>query len=469
MYKLSYVVRVWADGLEELQRRCDAIRDFYDDSNIKLVRPFGDMLGLHGEFIPASRRYEDDYVQYVTSDFIAGLGFGATQELGNTSGFYMGYNSSTGKNVYLNPKLAAQGVSGSVTNALAMSFTGSLGSGKSLAFNLMAYYSVLFGAKVLIIDPKSERGGWKKDLPNIAEKINIVNLTSDDCNKGLLDPFVIMQDINDAKMLAADLLTFLTGIQAQDGEKFPVLWDAIRTVAESDKRGLLCVIDELRKDERRIAQTLADHIDSFANYSIAQLLFSDGTIKQSVSLENQLNVIQVADLVLPDENVPVKEYTMTETLSVAMMIALSTFALSFIKSDNKIFKIVGLDEAWSFLRVAQGKTLANKLIREGRSMNASVVFITQNTNDLSDEKMKNNIGLKFAFRSRDIAEIKNTLEYLGLDKEDEGLQKQLRNLENGQCMHQDLYGRTGIMQVDVMFSWIFHAFDSRPPMEEVEE
>lgn len=152
-----------------------------------------------------------------------------------------------------------------------------------------------------------------------------------------------------------------------------------------------------------------------------------------------------------------------------MMIALSTFALSFIKSDNKIFKIVGLDEAWSFLRVAQGKTLANKLIREGRSMNASVVFITQNTNDLSDEKMKNNIGLKFAFRSRDIAEIKNTLEYLGLDKEDEGLQKQLRNLENGQCMHQDLYGRTGIMQVDVMFSWIFHAFDSRPPMEEVEE
>lgn len=55
MYKLSYVIRVAADTLEELKRRCDEVKDFYDDLNVKLVRPFGDMLGLHGEFIPASK------------------------------------------------------------------------------------------------------------------------------------------------------------------------------------------------------------------------------------------------------------------------------------------------------------------------------------------------------------------------------------------------------------------------------
>ena len=62
MYKLSYVVRVAADSLDELKRRCDEVKDFYDDLNVKLVRPFGDMLGLHGEFIPASRRYINDYI-----------------------------------------------------------------------------------------------------------------------------------------------------------------------------------------------------------------------------------------------------------------------------------------------------------------------------------------------------------------------------------------------------------------------
>ena len=126
MYKLSYVIRVAADTLEELKRRCDEVKDFYDDLNVKLVRPFGDMLGLHGEFIPSSKRYINDYIQYVTSDFLAGLGFGATQQLGETDGIYIGYNLDTGKNVYLKPSLAAQGVKGSVTNALAAAAAGKL-------------------------------------------------------------------------------------------------------------------------------------------------------------------------------------------------------------------------------------------------------------------------------------------------------------------------------------------------------
>ena len=80
-------------------------------------------------------------------------------------------------------------------------------------------------------------------MPEIAHEINIVNLTSDRQNTGLLDPFVIMKDVKDAESLAIDVLTFLTGISSRDGEKFPVLRKAIRTVAQSDKRGLLLVIE----------------------------------------------------------------------------------------------------------------------------------------------------------------------------------------------------------------------------------
>ena len=465
MYKLSYVIRVSAPDLDELKRRCDEVKDFYDDLNVKLVRPAGDMLGLHSEFLPASKRYINDYVQYVKSDFLAGLGFGATQQLGETTGIYMGYSVDTGRNVYLQPSLASQGVKGTVTNALASAFVGSLGGGKSFCNNLLVYYSVLFGGQAVILDPKSERGNWKETLPEIAHEINIVNLTSDKDNAGLLDPFVIMKNVKDAESLAIDILTFLTGISSRDGEKFPVLRKAVRSVTQSDSRGLLHVIDELRREDTPISRNIADHIDSFTDYDFAHLLFSDGTVENAISLDNQLNIIQVADLVLPDKDTTFEEYTTIGLLSVSMLIVISTFALDFIHSDRSIFKIVDLDEAWAFLNVAQGETLSNKLVRAGRAMQAGVYFVTQSSGDVSKESLKNNIGLKFAFRSTDINEIKQTLEFFGIDKDDENNQKRLRDLENGQCLLQDLYGRVGVVQIHPVFEELLHAFDTRPPVQ----
>ena len=389
MYKLSYVIRVSAPDLDELKRRCDEVKDFYDDLNVKLVRPAGDMLGLHSEFLPASKRYINDYVQYVKSDFLAGLGFGATQQLGENTGIYMGYSV----------------------------------------------------------------------------EINIVNLTSDKDNAGLLDPFVIMKNVKDAESLAIDILTFLTGISSRDGEKFPVLRKAVRSVTQSDSRGLLHVIDELRREDTPISRNIADHIDSFTDYDFAHLLFSDGTVENAISLDNQLNIIQVADLVLPDKDTTFEEYTTIELLSVSMLIVISTFALDFIHSDRSIFKIVDLDEAWAFLNVAQGETLSNKLVRAGRAMQAGVYFVTQSSGDVAKESLKNNIGLKFAFRSTDINEIKQTLEFFGIDKDDENNQKRLRDLENGQCLLQDLYGRVGVVQIHPVFEELLHAFDTRPPVQ----
>ena len=465
MYKLSYVIRVSAPDLDELKRRCDEVKDFYDDLNVKLVRPAGDMMGLHGEFLPASKRYINDYIQYVKSDFLAGLGFGATQMLGENTGIYIGYSVDTGRNVYLQPSLASQGVKGTVTNALASAFVGSLGGGKSFCNNLLVYYSVLFGGQAVILDPKSERGNWKETLSEIAEEINIVNITSDSSNQGLLDPYVIMKDVKDAESLAIDILTFLTGISSRDGEKFPVLRKAVRTVSQNQNHGLLQVIEELRKEDTAVSRNIADHIESFTDYDFAQLLFSDGSVENAISLDNQLNIIQVADLVLPDKDTTFEEYTTIELLSVSILIVISTFALDFIHSDRSIFKIVDLDEAWAFLNVAQGETLSNKLVRAGRAMNAGVYFVTQSSGDVSKESLKNNIGLKFAFRSTDTNEIKQTLEFFGLDSEDENNQKRLRDLENGQCLMQDLYGRVGVVQIHPVFVELLHAFDTRPPIK----
>lgn len=53
-----------------------------------------------------------------------------------------------------------------------------------------------------------------------------------------------------------------------------------------------------------------------------------------------------------------------------------------------------------------------------------------------------------------------------MDAEDEGNQRRLWELENGQCIMQDLYGRVGIIQVHPVFEDLFDAFDTRPPVNE---
>ena len=53
----------------------------------------------------------------------------------------------------------------------------------------------------------------------------------------------------------------------------------------------------IRDRDTPISRNIADHIDSFTDYDFAHLLFSDGTVENAISLDNQLNIIQVADLV----------------------------------------------------------------------------------------------------------------------------------------------------------------------------
>src|SRR5690625_7991405 len=51
IYKLRYVIRVSASHVDELKQRCNEVKDFYNDFNVKLVRPYGNIIVLYIEFI----------------------------------------------------------------------------------------------------------------------------------------------------------------------------------------------------------------------------------------------------------------------------------------------------------------------------------------------------------------------------------------------------------------------------------
>ncbi|NSP27114.1 ATP-binding protein [Enterococcus faecalis] len=468
MYKISLVVRVSASSQEELFKRENEVCNFFDDYKMTLEKTNNDQLFLHYEMFPSGKRTIDDYVQYVEVDFLASLGFGATQQLGENSGIPLGFNVDTGKPVYIRPWEAAQGKEGTNTNALAKALIGSLGGGKSLTENVMTFWSVLFGAFSFLIDPKGERNNWEEDLPYFKEYMNTVNITNDEKNIGLLDPFSVMGDVKDQEALALDILTFITGVNAHDGERFPQLQNAVETVSKREKKGLIHVIEELENKNDEVSLSLANHINSFKKLSIAGLLFGDGEREKGLDMRSPLNIALVQDLNLPEKDVEMKDYNPSEILSVAIMMVLATYSLDFIKMNRSVFKTLGLDESWAWLSVSQGKILGKKLVRAGRSMNAGIDFSTQNTDDLGDEKMKNNIGLKFIFRSNDRVEIEKALTFCGLEVTEDNVNR-VRGLQNGECLMVDINGNFGVVYVYYWFEDLFRAFDTRPPMKESEE
>lgn len=468
LIKTSIILAVSAADEDELKRRCDTVKDMYQDMMFQVEQPYGDQWLAFNEFLPGAKRYIKDYVHFMEPATVAGGMFGATKQLGDGEGFFIGSTGILDQPVYIMPNRAAQGIRGTKTNALSAAFLGSLGGGKSFSSNLITYLSVLSGGKALVIDPKGERGNWKRDLYELGDQVNIISLSTNPEDKGRLDQFSIHSDLKEAETLALDILTFLTGVRLDDSEKFPKLTQAVRTVAEGEKPCLSKVVQTLLASKDETAKQLGEHIRSFSELSFAPLLFGDGKNESAINLETALNVLQIQHLELPAPDTPQEKYNLSEMLSVAMMLPISSFALKFIHSDRRIFKTVLLDEAWAVLNTSQGSHLATRLVRAGRSMNAGIYFVTQNANDLLDEKMKNNIGMKFAFRSTDPDEIENVLSLLNL-KNTEYNASTLRELQNGQCLFQDIAGRVGVVSINALFKDLFDAFDTRPPVEDIPE
>lgn len=461
----SIVLCVSASNEDELKRRIDIISDTFDDMGIRVEQPYGDQWLLFNEFLPGSKRYVTDYIHYMEPGTLAGGMFGATKQIGDGKGFYIGHTGILNQPVYIAPNLAAQGIRGTKTNALSACFLGSLGGGKSYNANLITYNAVLSGAKALVIDPKGERGNWERDLKALQGNMNIVSLSNDSIHTGKLDPYSIFPGRpRDAESLALNILTYFTGVQMNDAERFPKLAKAVRQVSEEMKFPSLTAVVELLLNGDKESSKLGDHMLSFRELSFAGLLFGDGDPSNSFKFDTAMNVLMTHDLELPAPETDPSEYTLNEMLSVGIMLPIGSFALKYIQSDRSQFKIVELDEAWSMLNTSQGRALSSRLIREGRSMQAGIYLITQNANDLLSEKIKNNIGMKFAFRSTDPEELKNVLKLFNL-RDTEYNRNIISELENGYCLMQDIYGRCGVIKFDALFTDLDEAFDTRPPTE----
>lgn len=448
------------NSLEGLEKKVNIIRKEYEDLNFIVERPLADQYALFMQTIPSVSFTVQDFIMKMTPLSLASGLIGATHELGDNVGPYIGTTGIEKKHVFLDLRQAClSNVSASTV------FYGNLGVGKSFNANLLTYLHVLYGAYGLIIDPKGERTHWITDLPAFKGLITLVTLSPDKRFKGTLDPFNIFRDNpEEAVELATNLLAELFKIQPRD-LKYTALLEALNKIQSETLPSMQRLAEILESfpesdDLCKDAFLLARQIKLLQKSGMSQLLIGDGT-EAAISLDNRLNILQIQNLKLPSPNTKKEDYTQEENISTVLMMVITAFARKFVHSHKNNFKVILFDESWMLGKTVEGEKLMSYVARMSRSLYTSMILNGHSVTDLPNEGIRNSITYKFCFKTGNTAEAERMLDFLKLEKT-RGNIELLNSLKNAQCLFQDLNGRVGLLQFDAVFQDLIDVFSTTP-------
>lgn len=477
-YSCSFVFKVTAENEKELEIRSRRLTDEVSTYGIKIVAPYGEQLNLMMEKLPGSRQINNDYKITVVSDVLSGMMFGATTNIGDNRGFFIGYTERLQRPVFIQPDLAAKSFEGlnNIEDSISALVAGATGKGKSFFMNLYTYLSVLTGSQALIIDPKGDRKDWNS-LPLIPpEYISKWTLGSDKRDAGCLDPFRTSVDVEEGKTHALDILTYLVSVDIQD-IGYTILSDAVEHVKEMPDPCIGAVIsyleeqyenpDEKMSDKRFTAlETIKNSLMSLKRQALSTLLFGEvGQDYNTLKIDKPIQILMVQNLILPDGSS--EKLRPSEKISEAILISLTAFTKQYMfTQDRSQHKVILQDEASTIDNTPVGRELMNFIIRMGRYYNTTLLKGSQNATDHNKDVA--NIGMKFSFGLRTRTEALEMLEFLNLPQTNTNINK-IRNLSKGKCLFQDIYGRSAIIQIDPVFADLAKAFDSSTSTEEERE
>lgn len=458
----SIAICLAADDPDLLDNKVTLIKNAYEDSTFAIERPLTDQRKLFMQFIPSVGITVKDYVMSLTPKLLAGGVIGATHELGDNIGPYIGTTGMEEKHVFLEMGLAClKNKSASAT------FFGNLGVGKSFNANLLIVLNVIYGGYGLIFDPKGERSHWVDELKVLQGMITLVSLSPDPKYKGMLDPFnVYKDDINLACELALNVVSELFKIDPKSNDYIALL-EAVRIIkTKKDVRYSMTIFAEILDSFNESdylfenARNMARKLRLQQENGMSQLLVGDGT-EESIKIENRLNIIQIENLRLPNPDAKKVDYSSEETLSTVIMMVLSHFAKKFALVKRPVFKEILFDESWALGKTVEGAKLYDYLARMGRSLYTGCIFNGHSVLDIPSEGIKNTITYKFCFQTQNNKEADRMLEYLGLEITEEN-RNTIKFLGNGECLFQDLNGHVGILKFDAVFEDIIEVFKTTP-------
>lgn len=461
---LTYVVSS-ASGEEELEERIERLRSEVG-ARTELHRPIGVQHQLFLSTLPAQRFPLAAYREHLLPEEVAAMVPTAVSHAGSEMGPYIGYTlTSSRQPIRLDLAEASQR-----DRPPPILFTGSQGSGKTVAMELLAYQAFMQGSgPIVLIDPK----GTPEDsdhrlhlIPEMAAEMEQIVLSPDEPYQGLIDPLRITAP--EGRADAA--FSFITEILPQP---VPPPWQTeIRAAVDQ-----VCAGPERDQVLGRVVEVLAAAGDVAAeagralsvhgNAGLAKLAFGVPGREVAEVGTKRFIPIQIRNLVLPRPSTARSDMTAEERLGSSLLGLVGHYGLSLCLRDSSRHSVMGCDEAYSFFGTAIGRALLHQATRQSRSKNVSLLFATQETDDA--EEVEPLIGAYFSGGVETEEEAKRAARHQRLDADDPVVIQRLMRFNRGRFYFRDFDGQSVPLQVDLCEGRLHQLFGTPPPRPTVAE
>jgi AAA-like domain len=440
---------VGAPSRDELEQRVEALRHRY--GTISLHRPLGLQPALFFDHLPRPDGGQvRDYADVLTIEQFGALMPVGTHAAGSERGVYIGRTVSGG----------ARPVRFDVTEASrtgrppSILLAGTLGSGKTIAAELLALQAERRGSLVVDVDPKPDHNF--EGLPELAGRVHVIELSGQDRYRGLLDPLAVAPEGLREDLASSYLMELLP--------QAPAAWEtqvrkAVRQALEAAQPSCLRVLDALSRSADSDARAAGDALGVWADSGLARLAFGDGATAR-LAAQSPVTTIKARGLSLPAPGIARADYDQAERLGVATLKLIAAYAMRLVSGDRSVHKVVLFDEAWFLLASRDGRRLIDRLNRLGRAENATLILATQQLTDVGE--IENLIGTRLIFGQETAAEARRALELLGLDPEDRTLVERVRGYRRGRCLMRDIDDRVAELQIEPVHEHVLAILDTSP-------
>jgi hypothetical protein len=449
LFKSTISLGIGAPTPEALEDRIEQVRREY--GAVRLHRPLGEQLELFISHLPGQCDRVSGYADYLTVEQVGAMVPVATHAVGSEHGPYIGHTLAGAEQ----PVLFDSGEASRASRSPATLLVGKLGSGKTLAMELIMYQALLAGSTVCDIDPKGDHALDR--LPGVAERMEIVELSAEDRYRGLLDPLRIGPKDTSEDRAVNFLLGILPDPVAPEWQT--EVRGAVRAVVARGGASCDDVLSELEQgngDAKIAARALRVHADS----GLARLGFARPGTPPPEPAKRPLTSLRIRNLALPLPGTPRSELQHEERIARAVLHLLAMYALHLTSSDRRRHSVLGFDEAWVLLSDAAGRSLIDRISRLGRAQNATPLLATQVLEDA--DALDGLIGPMFCFGVEGDREARGALRLLGMDEDDPQLRQTLMGFRQGRCMMRDLDGRVAPVQIDLLDQRLLGALDTTP-------
>ncbi|MGW7006147.1 ATP-binding protein [Streptomyces sp. NPDC054933] len=469
---------VWGESPEEAEARAKELTQYFAGNEYTFSRPLGEQESLWYGMLPGARtpRVMLQYAQYLLARDFCMAGPFASSALGDETGPLYGLQLSGGG---MRPVLTDWTRGPKQAASASGAFIGELGGGKSVAMKAAVWAILAAGrrkgrpgsrGRAVIVDrtPQQEWVRFAKACPGTTQVITVSSRA-----EVSLDPLrVFARDREQAQRFTESFLTLLLGIPPMDDLGI-ALSEAIEEVLTHDEPSMAGLMAELkaRGSSDPFSQTLLRKLASHQRKDLARAVFDASLPVVDVARADSI-VFSVSNLALPKarelagDRLDRIEYEKTFGRAALYLIAALCRQICFDPDHPEEFTVAVWDECWWLTSSPEGLELLLELVRDGRKHNAGCLVGSHDADDIgprdSDvgQVVRGLFKRRFLFRQTDTVLAKRGLAFLDLDPEDDelvtlvttGLSPLMDSVEQqalraGECLHRDLLGRVGGMQV----------------------